>query len=161
MVRVNNGIARHKRHKKFIKEAKGFSLGRKNVYKQVRLALVKKGQHAYESRKLKKRDYRRLWIERLSAAIRVKGSKYSVFVNTLTNKNIGINRKMLSNINIVFPKVFDVMYEQITTSSFERTFVEQMYTTNTKELVAEKKAEVIAEEKKKPVKKTTKKKEVK
>lgn len=151
MVRVNNGIARHKRHKKFIKEAKGFSLWRKNVYKQVRLALVKKWQHAYESRKLKKRDYRRLWIERLSAAIRVKWSKYSVFVNNLTNKNIWINRKMLSNISIVFPKVFDNMYDQITNASFERSFVEQMYTSNAQETIAEVKKTV--------VKKTTKKKE--
>lgn len=153
MVRVNNGIARHKRHKKFIKEAKGFSLWRKNVYKQVRLALVKKWQHAYESRKLKKRDYRRLWIERLSAAIRTKWSKYSLFVNNITNKNIWINRKMLSNISIVFPKVFDNMYNQITNSTFERTFVEEMYSSNSQDASVE---TIETTEKK-----TTKKKEVK
>jgi large subunit ribosomal protein L20 len=72
MVRVKNGIQRHARHKKFIAMAKGFRLGRKNVYKQVRLALVKQGQHAYKNRKEKKRDFRKLWIERLSAVIREK-----------------------------------------------------------------------------------------
>jgi len=70
MVRVTNGLTRHKRHKKFIKMAKGFRLGRKNVYKQVRLALLKKAQHEYRNRKEKKRDFRRLWIERLSAALK-------------------------------------------------------------------------------------------
>jgi large subunit ribosomal protein L20 len=70
MVRVTNGLTRHRRHKKFIKMAKGFRLGRKNVYKQVRLALLKKAQHEYRNRKEKKRDFRKLWIERISAALR-------------------------------------------------------------------------------------------
>jgi large subunit ribosomal protein L20 len=72
MVRVKNGLHRQRRHKKFIKLAKGFRLGRSKVYKQVRLALVKQGQHAYVNRKEKKRDFRKLWIERLSAVIREK-----------------------------------------------------------------------------------------
>ena len=72
MVRVTNGLQRQRRHKKFIAQASGVRLGRKNLYKQVRLALVKQGQHAYVSRRLKKRDFRRLWIERLSAAVREK-----------------------------------------------------------------------------------------
>ncbi|MBU0626413.1 50S ribosomal protein L20 [Patescibacteria group bacterium] len=70
MVRVTNGLQRQRRHKKFISQAKGFRLGRKNLYMQVRLALIKQGEHAYTGRKEKKRDFRKLWIERLSAAIR-------------------------------------------------------------------------------------------
>lgn len=113
MVRVKNGIMRHKRHTKFTKSATGFRLGRKNVYKQVRLALVKQGQHAYVWRKEKKRDFRKLWIERLSAAIRSKGSKYSLFINKMDRKDIIINRKILSNIAIAFPKVFDKIYDTV------------------------------------------------
>ncbi len=113
MVRVTNGLQRQRRHKKFISQATGFRLGRKNLYKQVRLALVKQGQHAYVSRRLKKRDFRRLWIERLSAAIRERGGKYSVFVNKMYTKNIKLDRKVLSNIAVAFPTVFDKMYEEV------------------------------------------------
>lgn len=113
MVRVKNGLQRQRRHKKFIKKAKGFSLGRKNLYKQVRLALVKQGQHAYVSRKLQKRDTRKLWIERLSAVVREKGSKYSLFINLLDQKNILLNRKVLSNISLAFPEVFDKIYDEV------------------------------------------------
>ncbi len=107
MVRVTNGLTRHARHKKFLKLAKGFRLGRKNVYKQVRLALIKQGQHEYRNRKEKKRDFRKLWIERISAACRNQGTKYSIFINDLYNKRILLNRKVLSNIAVLFPTVFD------------------------------------------------------
>lgn len=70
MVRVKNGLQRQRRHKKLRTLAKGFRLGRKNVHKQIKLALVKQGQHAYKNRKEKKREFRKLWIERLSAVIR-------------------------------------------------------------------------------------------
>ena len=113
MVRVKNGIQRHKRHKKFIGLAKGFRLGRKNVYKQVRLALVKQGQHAYKNRKEKKRDFRKLWIERLSAVVRSKGTSYSRFVGAMSSKNIQLDRKVLSNIAVAFPTVFDKIYEEV------------------------------------------------
>jgi len=80
MVRVTNGLRRQRRHASFRKKAKGFSLGRGSVYKQIRLALVKQGQHAYVGRKIKKRQFRSLWIERLSAAVRSRGSSYSSFI---------------------------------------------------------------------------------
>lgn len=113
MTRVSNGLQRQRRHKKFIKMAKGFRLGRGNVYKQVRLALVKQGQHSYIDRKRKKRDFRKLWIERLTAIIESKGSKYSKFIHAASTKNIIINRKVLSNISIVFPNVFDAVYWEV------------------------------------------------
>ena len=113
MVRVKNGLQRQRRHKKFIKLAKGFRLGRSKVYKQVRLALLKQGQHAYKNRKEKKRDFRKLWIERLSAVIREKGSKYSIFIAQMTNKDILLDRKVMSNIAVAFPTVFDKVYEEI------------------------------------------------
>ena len=113
MVRVSNGLQRHKRHRKFVKMAKGFRLGRKNVYTQVRRALSKQGQNAYVGRKLKKRDFRKLWIERLSAAIRAHGSKYSVFMDKMNKKNIQLDRKVLSNIAVAFPTVFEKMFKEI------------------------------------------------
>ena len=82
------------------------------MYTQVRQAMVKQGQHAYVSRRLKKRDFRRLRIERLNAALREKGSKYSVFMNALYQRNIQLDRKMLSNIAVAFPQVFDKIYEE-------------------------------------------------
>lgn len=113
MVRVTNGLQRQRRHKKFIKLAKGFRLWRSKVYKQVRLALVKQWQHAYIGRKEKKRDFRRLRIERLSASIKEKGSKYSLFMGSMTKKDIILDRKMLSNIAIAFPQVFDKIYAEV------------------------------------------------
>ncbi len=113
MVRVSNGLQRQRRHKKYISKAKWFRLGRSNVYNQVRAALVKQWQHAYVSRRLKKRDFRRLWIERLSAALRVRWSKYSVFIGLMLKKDIALNRKVLSNVAIAFPEVFDKIYAEV------------------------------------------------
>lgn len=114
MVRVTNGLQRHKRHKKFRELAKGFRLWRSSVYKQIRLALVKQGQHAYVGRKEKKREQRQIWIERLSSVLRTKGLKYSTFIAQTKAKNVVLNRKVLSNIAIAFPQVFDSFVAQIT-----------------------------------------------
>jgi len=112
-MRVTNGLIRQRKHRKLVKRAKGFRLGRKNVYKQVKLALIKQGQNAYIGRKLKKRNTRQLWIERLNAALRQRGSKYSVFMGKAREKDMLLDRKMLSNIAIVFPAVFDKIYETV------------------------------------------------
>lgn len=113
MVRVTNGKQRQRRHKRFRKRAKGLRLGRRTVYKQMRLALIRQGQNAYVGRKLKKRDFRRLWIERLSAATRMRGGKYSQFMHALSQNKIQLNRKMLSNIVVMFPEIFDVIYKKV------------------------------------------------
>lgn len=113
MVRVTNGLTRQRKHRKFVKMAKGFRLGRKNVYKQVRIALIKQWQNAYRGRKQKKRDFRRLWIERLNAALRMRGSKYSVFMWQASAKKVVLDRKMLSNIAVVFPEVFDAIVDEV------------------------------------------------
>jgi len=113
MVRVTNGFQRHKRHKKYRSQAKWFRLWRKNVYNQVRQALIKQWQHSYVGRKEKKRDFRRLWIERLSASLRNRWSKYSIFMHQMSEKNIQINRKVLSNIAVAFPEVFDKIFSEV------------------------------------------------
>jgi large subunit ribosomal protein L20 len=113
MVRISNWLTRHARHKRLLERAKWFRLWRSNVYTQARRALVKQGQNAYIGRKLKKRQFRQLWIERLNATIREKGSSYARFMGAITSKNIILNRKMLSNIALAFPDVFAAMYDQI------------------------------------------------
>ncbi len=113
MVRVTNGLQRQRRHRKFRKMAKWFRGWRKSVYKQIRLALVKQWQRAYVWRKEKKREFRKLWIERLSSALRQRGTKYSVFMNKLYQANVLLNRKVLSNISVVFPEVFDKITKDI------------------------------------------------
>jgi len=79
----------------------------------VRIALIKQWQNAYRGRKQKKRDFRRLWIERLNAALRMRGSKYSVFMWQAHEKKVELDRKMLSNIAVVFPEVFDAIVEKV------------------------------------------------
>jgi len=113
MVRVTNGKQRHKRHHKIIAQAKGFRQGRKNIYNQAKQAITKQGQRAYVGRKEKKRVFRSLWIERLSAVLRLKDSKYSVFMHEMDQKNVKVNRKVLSNIAIAFPKVFDKFFVEV------------------------------------------------
>lgn len=113
MVRVTNWLQRHKRHKKFREMAKGFRLWRRTVYKQIRSNLIKQWQNAYKWRKLKKREFRRLWIERLSAAIRQRWSKYSSFVGCMSKKNIILDRKVLSNVAVAFPEVFNKIYDEV------------------------------------------------
>jgi large subunit ribosomal protein L20 len=114
MVRVSNGFARHRKHRKFATRAKGFRLGRSTVYKQIRLALIKQGMNAYRGRKLKKRTFRSVWIERLNAVLRSKGTTYSAFMGTMKKQHIAIDRKMLSNIAVAFPEVFNHIYTAVT-----------------------------------------------
>lgn len=79
----------------------------------MRLALVKQGQHSYIDRKRKKRDFRRLWIERITSAVEARGFKYSKFIHAASQKNILVNRKVLSNLALIFPTVFDEIYAKI------------------------------------------------
>lgn len=113
MTRVSHGLARHKRHKKFIDQAAGFRLGRGNVYKQVRSALFKQGEHAYRGRKLKKRQFRSLWIERINAAARAYGLSYSALIGGLHAQHILLDRKLLSEVAVVHPQVFAAVCKKI------------------------------------------------
>ncbi len=113
MVRVKNGVQTHKTHKKILKQAKGFRLGRSKVYTQAKDALVKQGQHAYRSRRLKKRDFRSLRIERLSAALSSRDLNYSRFIAACNNADIKLNRKVLSNVAVAFPTVFDKIVDTV------------------------------------------------
>lgn len=111
MARVKNGVITHKRHKKFLKQTKGFFLAKRNVYSVAKPALDHALASAYIGRKNKKRDYRKLWIARISAATRAQGMSYSNFMHGLKLANIDINRKMLSELAIYDAAAFTKLVE--------------------------------------------------
>jgi len=100
MARVKGALATRKRRNKVLKLAKGYWGGKSKLFKTAKEAVYKSGQYAYISRRLKKRDFRRLWITRISAACKINGMNYSTFINGLKKAQIGLNRKMLSEIAI-------------------------------------------------------------
>lgn len=106
MARVKGGIMTHKRRKKVLKLAKGFYGAKSKQFRTAKQAVMKSGQYAYIGRKNRKRDFRRLWIIRISAACRLNDINYSTFMNGLKKAGIELNRKMLSEIAIAVPKAF-------------------------------------------------------
>ena len=96
-----------KRHKNILKKAKGFRDKRHNGYSFAKRAVMMAGKNAYVGRKVKKRDFRTLWISRLNSALKLQGIAYSRFIFALTRKQVGLNRKMLSELAISEPKIFD------------------------------------------------------
>lgn len=111
-MRVKRGTTTKRRHKKVLSQAKGFKWGRKSVFTLAKNAVNKAGQHAYVGRKGKKRDFRALWIVRISAALKILGLNYSVFQNQLTKKNITLNRKILADLALRNPDVFEAITKE-------------------------------------------------
>ncbi len=111
MSRAIDGAKRKNRRKKLLKLAKGFQGDRKSNYKAAKDAVVKALKHSYIGRKLKKRDYRSLWISRLNAAVREEGMNYSHFINGLSKAGVILNRKALSNMAIEDPVAFKAVVE--------------------------------------------------
>lgn len=100
MARIKGALATRKRRNRTLKLAKGYWGGKSRLFKTAKEAVMKSGQYAYVGRKLKKRDFRRLWITRISAACKANGMNYSTFMNGLKKANVTLNRKMLSEIAI-------------------------------------------------------------
>src|SRR5207247_7925252 len=98
MPRSKNSVASKARRKKILKQAKGFYGKRKNVYTVAKNVVEKGLTYSYVGRKLKKRDYRTLWIARINAAVRMEGLTYSVLMNKLTQKGMPLDRKVLSDL---------------------------------------------------------------
>lgn len=113
MTRVKSGILTKKKHKKVLKLAKGYWMTRHKQFKKAKEAVLHAGQYAYVGRKRRKRDFRRLWIIRLNAAVKKLGLKYSQFINKLKNKKIDLDRKILSNIALDHPQIFEKIVEKI------------------------------------------------
>ena len=100
MARIKGAIMTRKRRNKTLKMAKGYWGGKSRLFKTAKEAVMKSGQYAYVGRRLKKRDFRRLWITRISAACKMNGMNYSTFMNGLKKANVTLNRKMLSEIAV-------------------------------------------------------------
>jgi large subunit ribosomal protein L20 len=100
MSRVKRGVQNHAKHKKILKLAKGFFGRRKNTIRIAKQAVEKAALYAYRSRRLKKRNYRALWIQRINAAAREHGLTYGRFINGLTRAGVTIDRKMLAELAI-------------------------------------------------------------
>jgi large subunit ribosomal protein L20 len=113
MVRVKGGIHTRRKHKKVLKSAKGYWMTRHKQFKKAKEATLHAGQYAYDGRKLKKRDFRSLWIVRLNAALRPLGLTYSKFINKLTEKKVELDRKVLSQIAVEHPDAFTKIVEKV------------------------------------------------
>ncbi|MCL2634583.1 MAG: 50S ribosomal protein L20 [Oscillospiraceae bacterium] len=116
MARVKGALATRKRRNKVLKLAKGYWGGKSKLFKTAKEAVYKSGQYAYISRRLKKRDFRRLWITRISAACKMNGMNYSTFINGLKKADISLNRKMLSEIAINDEAGFTALCEKAKTA---------------------------------------------
>jgi len=112
MARVSTVVATRKRRNAVLKLAKGYWGGKSRLFKTAKEAVYKSGQYAYISRRLKKRDFRRLWITRISAACKSNGMNYSTFINGLKKADVTLNRKMLSEIAINDSAGFTVLCEK-------------------------------------------------
>ena len=110
-MRVKRGFTRRHRHKKILKRAKGHREMRHRAYRQANESVIKAGQHAYRSRRQKKRDFRSLWIARLSAAVRAQGIPYSRFISGLKRQSIALDRQTLSELAMHEPEVFGKVLE--------------------------------------------------
>jgi len=112
MSRVKRGVAAHAKHKKVLKAAKGYYGRRKNTIRVAKQAVEKAGQYAYRDRKVRKRNFRSLWIQRINAAVREHGLTYGRFIDGLNKAGIEIDRKVLSDIAIREPDAFKLLTDQ-------------------------------------------------
>jgi len=115
MPRVKRGVTARARHKKILAQAKGFRGRRGNVFRVAKQAVMKAGQYAYRDRRNKKRDFRRLWIARINAAVRECGLTYSQFINGLTKAGITLDRKVLADIAVHDQAAFASIVQQVKT----------------------------------------------
>ncbi|MDF1643454.1 MAG: 50S ribosomal protein L20 [Pseudomonadales bacterium] len=100
MPRVKRGVVARRRHKKVLKQAKGYYGARSRVYRVAKQAVTKSGQYAYRDRRQRKRQFRSLWIARINAAARINGISYSQMINGLKKAEIEIDRKMLADLAV-------------------------------------------------------------
>ena len=112
MARVKGAMMTRKRRNKTLKLAKGYYGGKSKLFRTAKEAVMKSGNYAYIGRKQKKRDFRRIWITRISAACKQNGMNYSTFINGLKKAGIDLNRKMLSEIAISDPAAFTALTDQ-------------------------------------------------
>ena len=106
MPRVKRGVTARARHKKVFKQTKGFRGRRKNVYRVAKQALMKAGQYAYRDRRVRKREFRSLWIQRINAAARAQGTTYSALMSGVKRAGLALDRKALAELAFRDPAAF-------------------------------------------------------
>ncbi len=112
MSRVKRGVTAHARHKRVLKQAKGYYGRRKNTIKVARQAVEKAGQYAYRDRRTKKRNFRSLWIQRINAAVRELGLTYGRFIDGLNKAGIEVDRKILADLAVREPAAFKALVDR-------------------------------------------------
>lgn len=113
MSRVKRGVTARARHKKVLDKAKGYYGARSRVYRVAKQAVIKAAQYAYRDRRVRKREFRSLWIVRVNAAVRAQGMTYGVFMNGLKKACIEIDRKVLADIAVHDKEAFTVIVDQV------------------------------------------------
>ena len=113
MARVKGAMMTRKRRHKILKLAKGYYGSKSRLFKTAKQAVMKSGPYAYVGRKQKKRNFRRLWITRISAGAKMNGMNYSTFISGLKKADISLNRKMLSEIAIADPAAFTALVDKV------------------------------------------------
>lgn len=113
MARVKRGVTSHAKHKKLHELTKGFRGGRSKLVKEAKSALLHAGEYAFAGRKLRKRDFRRLWITQLGNAVRAEGISYSKFISGLKSKEIKLDRKILSDLAVNHPEDFKKIIAEV------------------------------------------------
>ena len=113
MARVKRGVTSHAKHKKVLEQAKGFYGRRKNTIRTAKAAVDKAGQYAYRDRKVRKRTFRSLWIQRINAAVRLEGLTYSRFISGLEAAGIEMDRKVMADIAMNDPAAFKAIAEKV------------------------------------------------
>ena len=116
MARVKRGVTTHARHRKVMKAAKGFTGRSRNTFRAAIQRVEKSQQYAYRDRRVKKREFRRLWIQRINAGARLHGLNYSQFMNGLSKAGIELDRKVLADIAVREPEAFQALVEQAQTA---------------------------------------------
>ena len=113
MARVKGAMMTRKRRNKVLKAAKGYWGAKSKHFKMAKQAVMKSGNYAFAGRKLKKRDFRRLWITRISAQAKVNGMNYSQFIGKLAKNNVGLNRKVLADLAMNNPQAFEAIINSV------------------------------------------------
>ncbi|MBO4400656.1 MAG: 50S ribosomal protein L20 [Selenomonadaceae bacterium] len=111
MPRIKTGVTAHRRHKKILKLAKGYRGARSKQFKKANESIMKAGQYAYRDRKVKKREFRRLWIARINAAARLNGISYSRLICGLTKAGVAVDRKMMADLAVTDAAAFTKLVE--------------------------------------------------
>lgn len=117
MTRVTRGVVTHKRHRKVLKAAKGSRGRQKNTFRAAIQRVEKSGLYAYRDRRVKKRSFRSLWIQRINAGARELGLNYAEFIHAIKNSGIDINRKILADLAVNEPASFKALVEQVKNSN--------------------------------------------